>query len=243
MGKSKVDDELTELLTKLYTMQEDVGAKPKTSDEEKKNKAENIAVMGTGRKAQAKGSRFLELRSMIIQRIKLIHRKLSEVKDLENAGYGGDNATQLIKLQAETREEIRQANDEWKELDAIYKREARKKRSKFTPEELETQAQLVQQLYDQIEKIREAQLAGFARAGRPDHDAAASILGGIKQYGKYMVNANPASPRIYTIARRQLFLELTHLHLSALKLLVLLARRVVAAGMLEEAAAAAPVLP
>jgi hypothetical protein len=201
MGKSKVDDELTELLTKLYTMQEDVGAKPKTSDEEKKNKAENIAVMGTGRKAQAKGSRFLELRSMIIQRIKLIHRKLSEVKDLENAGYGGDNATQLIKLQAETREEIRQANDEWKELDAIYKREARKKRSKFTPEELETQAQLVQQLYDQIEKIREAQLAGFARAGRPDHDAAASILGGIKQYGKYMVNANPAASRMYSSER------------------------------------------
>ena len=186
MGKSKIDDELTELLTKLYTMQEDVGAKPKSSDEEKKLKAENIAVMGTGRKAQAKGSRFLELRSMIIQRIKTIHRKLSEVKDLENAGYGGDNPTQLIKLQAEIREEIRQANDEWKELDAIYKREARKKRSKFTPEELETQAQLVQQLYEQIEKVREAQMAGFARAGRPEHDAAASILGGgIKQYGRY----------------------------------------------------------
>lgn len=188
MGKSKIDDELTELLTKLYTMQEDVGAKPKSSDEEKKFKAENIAVMGTGRKAQAKGSRFLELRSMIIQRIKTIHRKLSEVKDLENAGYGGDNPTQLIKLQAEIREEIRQANDEWKELDAIYKREARKKRSKFTPEELETQAQLVQQLYEQIEKVREAQMAGFARAGRPDHDAAASILGGgIKQYGRYWI--------------------------------------------------------
>jgi hypothetical protein len=185
MGKSKVDDELTELLTKLYTMQEDVGAKPKTSEEEKKSKAENVATMGTGRKAQAKGSRFLELRSSIIQRVKNIHSKLSEVKELESAGYGGDNPTQLIKLQAETREEIRQATDEWKELDAIYKKEARKKRSKFTPEELETQAQLVQQLYQQIERIREAQLAGFARAGRPEHDAAASFLGGgIKQYGK-----------------------------------------------------------
>ena len=198
MGKSKIDDELTELLTKLYTMQEDVGAKPKSSDEEKKFKAENVAVMGTGRKAQAKGSRFLELRSMIIHRIKTIHRKLSEVKDLENAGYGGDNPTQLIKLQAEIREEIRQANDEWKELDAIYKREARKKRSKFTPEELETQAQLVQQLYEQIEKVREAQMAGFARAGRPDHDAAAAILGGgIKQYGRSWTVATQLSTLEY----------------------------------------------
>ena len=166
-------------------MQEDVGAKPKSSEEEKKVKAENIAVMGTGRKAQAKGSRFLELRSLIIQGIKGIHGKLQEVKELENAGYGGDNPTQLIKLQAEIREEIRQAQDEWKELDAIYKKEARKKRSKFTPEELETQAQLVQQLYEQIEKIREAQLAGFARGGRAEHDAAAAILGGGSTFGMF----------------------------------------------------------
>lgn len=177
MGKSKADDELTELLTKLYTMQEDVGAKPKTSDEEKKTKAENVATMGTGRKAQAKGSRFLELRSTIIERVKDIHSKLQETKELENAGYGGDNPTQLIKLESEIREEIRQVTDEWKELDAIYKKEARKKRSKFTPEELETQQQLVQQLYVQIEKIREAQMAGFARGRSEQNDAAAAILG------------------------------------------------------------------
>jgi vacuolar-type H+-ATPase subunit I/STV1 len=178
MGKSKIDDELTELLTKLYTMQEDVGAKPKSTDEEKKQRAETAATMGTGRKAQAKGSRFLELRSTIIQRIKSIHSKLQQVKDLENAGYGGDNPTQVIKLQAEIREEIRQVQDEWKELDAIYKKEARKKRSKFTPEELETQQQLVQQLYEQIEKVREAQMAGFARGGAPVDSTAALLSGG-----------------------------------------------------------------
>jgi hypothetical protein len=201
MGKSKVDDELTELLTKLYTMQEDVGAKPKSSEEEKKVKAENIAVMGTGRKAQAKGSRFLELRSMIIVRIKAIHGKLQEVKELENAGYGGDNPTQLIKLQAEIREEIRQTQDEWKELDAIYKREARKKRSKFTPEELETQAQLVQQLFEQVEKIRQAQMAGFARGGREAHDAAAHMLGGAAKYGTFLRRVYVNSDDHFFVAR------------------------------------------
>ena len=176
MGNSKADEELTELLTKLYSMQEDVGAKPKTSDEEKKVKAENIATMGKDKKSQAKGSRFLELKSTIVQRLKDTHSKLQQTKELENAGYGGDTPTQLIKLQAEIREEIRQAQDEWKEMDEIYKKEARKKRSKFTPEELETQQELVSRLYVEIEKIRSAQMQNLTQ-GRPQNDAAAAILG------------------------------------------------------------------
>lgn len=187
MGKSKIDDELTELLTRLYTMQEDIGVKPKTSDEEKKLKAEKAATMGSGRKAQAKGSRFLELRSSIVQRLKDIHSKLQKVKELENAGYGGDNPTQLIKINAEIREETRQAQDEWKEIDAIYKKEARKKRSKFSEEELETQQDLVQQLYEKIEQVKSIQMA--ARTGTSEMDAAAGILAssGMRQptTGKY----------------------------------------------------------
>eukprot|EP00546_Thalassionema_frauenfeldii_P009027 CAMPEP_0178915554 /NCGR_PEP_ID=MMETSP0786-20121207/12088_1 /TAXON_ID=186022 /ORGANISM="Thalassionema frauenfeldii, Strain CCMP 1798" /LENGTH=291 /DNA_ID=CAMNT_0020588671 /DNA_START=234 /DNA_END=1109 /DNA_ORIENTATION=- len=155
-------------------MQEDIGVKPKTSDEEKKIKAEKAATMGSGRKAQAKGSRFLELRSIIVQRLKDIHSKLQKVKELENAGYGGDNPTQLIKINAEIREETRQAQDEWKEMDAIYKKEARKKRSKFSEEELETQQDLVQQLYEKIEQVKSIQMA--ARTGTSEMDAAAGIL-------------------------------------------------------------------
>eukprot|EP00547_Thalassionema_nitzschioides_P002404 CAMPEP_0194199550 /NCGR_PEP_ID=MMETSP0156-20130528/531_1 /TAXON_ID=33649 /ORGANISM="Thalassionema nitzschioides, Strain L26-B" /LENGTH=288 /DNA_ID=CAMNT_0038924465 /DNA_START=149 /DNA_END=1015 /DNA_ORIENTATION=+ len=155
-------------------MQEDIGVKPKTSEEDKKQKAENAATMGSGRKAQAKGSRFLELRSSIVQRLKDIHAKLQEVKELENAGYGGDNPTQLIKINAEIREETRQAQDEWKEIDAIYKREARKKRSKFSEEELETQQDLVQQLYEKIEQVKSIQMS--ARTGTSEMDAAAGIL-------------------------------------------------------------------
>lgn len=177
MGKSKPDQELTELLTKLYTMQEDVGAKPKTSHDDKKLKAENVATMGKDKKSLAKGSRFLELKSTIVQRLKNTHSKLQQTKELENAGYGGDTPTQLIKLQAEIREEIRQAQDEWKEMDEIYKKEARKKRSKFTPEELETQQELVSRLYVEIEKIRSAQMANFAQGRGPQNDAAAAILG------------------------------------------------------------------
>mmetsp|Transcript_4748 Transcript_4748/g.12066 ORF Transcript_4748/g.12066 Transcript_4748/m.12066 type:complete len:308 (-) Transcript_4748:127-1050(-) len=171
MGKE--DDELTDLLTKLYTIQEDIGAKPKTSEEEKRSKAENAAKMGSTKKAEKKGSKFLELKSTIVDRLKNIHQLLKDTKELEGAGYGGDNAKEVIKKQAEMREQIRQATDEWRELEAIYKKEARKKKSKFSPEELEVQAELVQRLYAEIEKVKNAQMKGYARSSAPD---AASAL-------------------------------------------------------------------
>ena len=154
--------------TKLYTIQEDIGAKPKTSDEEKRAKAENAAVMGKGKKTEKKGSRFLQLKSAVLDRLKQIHQLLKDTKELESAGYGGDNAKDIIKMQAEVREQIRQATDEWRELDEIYKKEARKKKSKFSPEELEVQAELVKRLYAEIEKVKEAQMRGYAKGRAPD---------------------------------------------------------------------------
>ena len=173
MGVSREDEELTELLTKLYTIQEDIGAKPKTTDEEKRSKAENAAKMGTTKKAEKKGSKFLELKSTIVDRLKAVHKLLKDTKELEGAGYGGDNAKEIIKMQAEIREQIRQATDEWRELEAIYKKEARKKKSKFTPEELEVQSELVNRLYAEIEKVKDAQMKGYARSKTPD---AAAVL-------------------------------------------------------------------
>ena len=170
--KSRKDDELTDLLTKLYTIQEDIGAKPKTTEDEKKAKAENVATMGSSKKAQKKGSRFLELKSTVLDRLKTIHQLLKDTKTKEAAGYGGDNAKDIIKMQAEIREHIRQAGDEWTEMDAIYKKEARKKKSKFTLEELEVQSELVRRLQAEIEKVKEAQMRGYAR-GQGDSTAAA----------------------------------------------------------------------
>lgn len=178
MGKSREDDELTECLTKLYSIQEDIGAKPKTTEDEKKAKAENVAKMGSGKKAEKKGSKFLELKSAIVDRLKSIHKLLKDVKELESSGYGGDNAKDSIKMQAEAREQIRQATDEWRQMEEIYKKEARKKKSKFSPEELEVQSELVKRLFAEIEKVKNLQMKGYARAGT---DASAAALGA-KQY-------------------------------------------------------------
>ena len=94
-------------------------------------------------------------------------------------GYGGDNAKQSIKMNTEAREQIRQAQDEWREMEAIYKKEARKKKSKFSPEELEVQSELVKRLYAEIEKVKDAQMRGYARQ---ENDATAAALGSKSYY-------------------------------------------------------------
>lgn len=168
---SRQDEELTDLLTKLYTIQEDIGAKPKSSEEEKKEKANNVTVMGKGKKAEKKGTRFMELKSTIVDRLTNIHKLLKDCKEKEQAGFGGDNAKEIIKMQAEVRELIRQAGDEWNELDAIYKKEARKKKSRFTTEELEAQSVLVRKLHDKLEEVKEAQMRGYSKS----RDAGAAV--------------------------------------------------------------------
>jgi SYP7 family syntaxin len=165
---NREDEEITDLLTKLYSIQEDIGAKPKTSENEKREKAENVSKMGSTKKSEKKGSKFLELKSKIVDRLRSIHQLLKDTKALEGAGYGGNNAKDIIKMQAETREQVRQATDEWRELEAIYKKEARKKKSKFTPEELEVQSELAKRLYAEIEKVKDAQMKGYARSRVPD---------------------------------------------------------------------------
>jgi len=175
MGKNgKSDEELTDLLTKLYTIQEDIGAKPKSSDDEKKAKAENISAMGKGKKAAEKGSKFLALKGKIIDHLKEIHDGLKAIKEKESDGFGGDNHKAVIKMQNENREKVRQAGDDWKELDQMYRKEAKKKRSKFTPEELEVQADLVLRLNQEIEKVKATSMKGYSRVG-----AQGNTMGGI----------------------------------------------------------------
>ena len=168
---TKEAKELMNLLTKLYTIQEDVGAKPKTTDEEKKAKAENPTNMGKTKKAQKRGSRFLELKSSIIERLQRIHELMREETDRNKNSFNvasSNNPKEIIARQAGIREEIRQASDDWKELDGIYKNEAKKRKSKFSQEDLELQHVLVQRLYAQIESVKESQMKGYATGAGED---------------------------------------------------------------------------
>lgn len=160
MAASKQTEELTLLLTKLYSIQEQVGAVEKSSIDDKKARAAAAGQsiqMGSTKKSQKKGSRFLELKSSIVSRLKTINEMQSEQMNSKRT-----NPKEAIVAQAEIRELIRQSSDEWAELNELYKRESRKKKSKFSEEELEVQSTLVVQLSKEIEKVRDAQLQGYA---------------------------------------------------------------------------------
>ena len=156
------DEELTILLTKLYAIQEQVGAVEKSSDQDKKNRAASAGQiqMGKGRKGKKTGSRFLELKSSIVDRLKSVHALQEE----QTSSVSLDPKVK-IATQAEIRELVRQAQDEWGELNELYKKEARKKKSKFTQEELEVQQALVMQLDAEIVKVKDLQMAGYNRGG------------------------------------------------------------------------------
>jgi len=173
---TKDSRELTGLLTKLYGIQEDVGAKPPTTTEEKENKANNASMLGRGRAAKKSGTRFLELKSSIVARLRKVHDLLEEDSQ-RNSGLmsvaGGANPNEVIKAKSMMREEIKQAADEWKEMEQLYKVEARKRKSKFTKEQLDIQQTLVHRLNAEIEKVREMQAQGYARR---DTDQAATQM-------------------------------------------------------------------
>jgi len=127
--------------------------------------------MGKTKKAQKRGSRFLELKSSIIERLQRIHELMREETDRNKNSFNvasSNNPKEIIARQAGIREEIRQASDDWKELDGIYKNEAKKRKSKFSQEDLELQHVLVQRLYAQIDSVKESQMKGYAPGAGED---------------------------------------------------------------------------
>ena len=60
---------------------------------------------------------------------------------------------------------IRQLTEDWRELDNVYRREAKKKRSKFSREELDGQQHIVVQMNDEIGKVKELQRSGYLKMG------------------------------------------------------------------------------
>lgn len=151
MGKE--DGELTGLMNKLYLIQEEVGGK-----EEVKTKQNKVS--------KDKASRFQDLKSTILDRCKTVQELMKDAHEKEKAIVGGyTNPKEKIAAQQTMRENIRQLGEEWKELDALYKSEAKKKRSKFSKDELQAQQTLVIKLQQEIEKIKEVQRSAFRGAG------------------------------------------------------------------------------
>eukprot|EP00816_Leptocylindrus_hargravesii_P010617 CAMPEP_0196804910 /NCGR_PEP_ID=MMETSP1362-20130617/4601_1 /TAXON_ID=163516 /ORGANISM="Leptocylindrus danicus, Strain CCMP1856" /LENGTH=302 /DNA_ID=CAMNT_0042177497 /DNA_START=48 /DNA_END=956 /DNA_ORIENTATION=- len=152
MGKE--DGELAGLMNKLYSIQEEVGGKEEVKTKATKNSA-----------SKDKASRFQDLKATIVDRLKTVQQLMKDAHEKEKAMVGGfANPKEKIAAQQTMRENIRQLGEEWKELDALYKSEAKKKRSKFSKDELQAQQTLVIKLQQEIEKVKEVQRSAFRGA-------------------------------------------------------------------------------
>jgi hypothetical protein len=104
--------------------------------------------------------RFVKLEGIIVDRLKKIHSLINKEaqwkrSSLDCSIVGGTNRKDAIQRRANIREEMRQLEYGWEELNILYMTEARKRKSKFTQEQLDTQQNSVQKLYLEVEKLKE----------------------------------------------------------------------------------------
>ncbi len=91
--------------------------------------------MGKGKRGKRTGLRFLELKLTIVNTLTTVHGLIKE-----QANSKWTNPKEGISAQAEVRECVRKAGEEWDELNKLYKKEARKNKLKFTLEKLVLQS-------------------------------------------------------------------------------------------------------
>ena len=128
----------------------------------------------------------MEVKGDMVERLNVIKELMTESAEGEKNGIGGD-PKDVIRVQSQIRENIRMLTEEWRELDGIYRVEARKKRSKFTPEELKNQQHIVMTLSNEITRVKDIQRSGYARGTLGDGAAAAG------NHHKAIVNMNDSS--------------------------------------------------
>lgn len=142
-----IDSELSSLLNKLNRIQKDIGGG-------KKDKS--FAVEHGGRL-----DRFIEVYNRMNDRLEAVKNALDEVRKLEK--IAGSNPKELITNQSIVRTELVTLSEEWKELDTLYRLESKKKRSRFTPDELQVRGQMVIQLQQMIQNLKDLQRQGFVK--------------------------------------------------------------------------------
>lgn len=77
----------------------------------------------------------------------------------------GTNPKDLITEQSKLRQEMVLLLDEWKAMETIYRAEVKKKRSKYTPEEMADRNNTLQLFFQEIQGIKEVQRSGYVKSG------------------------------------------------------------------------------
>ncbi len=142
-----LDCELIGLINKLNKIQAEIGGG---------KQKDSIAAKHGG-----KIDRFIDLKMQIGERLEVIKTTIDDVKKYEK--MPGSNPKDLIGSQSKLRNELSCVTDEWRELDTIFRLETKKRRSKFSPEELAERQNMLVDLQNQIQDIKEMQRAGYVK--------------------------------------------------------------------------------
>ena len=107
-----LDTELLSLITRLHKIQAEIGgARP-----------ESEALPATD--SNGKVDQFFALRNQITDTISRVKENVATAKEMENSGV---KTRETISLQSQIRSDLSQLNDDWQELDKIYRKEKKKR--------------------------------------------------------------------------------------------------------------------
>ena len=143
MGRGQAKVELGELMQRLRAMESEMP--------DKKNKGSHS--LGD---LAAKMDRFMELKSSITDRLLSVKGLIGDIREA-----GNTNARERIAKQQQVRQQIKEITEEYKELRHLYDKETKKRKSKYTPDELTKRGNYVQQFSREIEKIKELASRGY----------------------------------------------------------------------------------
>ncbi|TFJ87672.1 hypothetical protein NSK_001022 [Nannochloropsis salina CCMP1776] len=141
---SRVDAELETLLGVLDDIQRAVGGKVKKITKE-----------------GGKVDKFMDLKQTMIARMIEVQELIASTKS-QTSGQELQ-PKDVIATNAQIREHIRQLKEDSKELDRLFQKERNKRKSKFSPEELEMRGKMVSQMMSEIQELKELSLAGYIR--------------------------------------------------------------------------------
>ncbi|CAM9151853.1 unnamed protein product [Ectocarpus fasciculatus] len=138
-----MDLELSEMIDKLTAVQVKLGGK------------QNVAIIGD----DGKVDKFSELKITMTERLLGIRKLLDRSQKSGDRTEGG--AKEAIECQAQIRRELITISEEWDELNRIFQIEAKKRRSKYSAEELSRRRMMVGDLQLEIKNIKDIQRSGF----------------------------------------------------------------------------------
>ena len=140
--------------------------KVKKEDEHQYNKVSGITTQ-TGTSPLKVGSQFKELQTSIIDRIRNIHSFLEEERQCKSGSISvaGDNNPKSAAIRhSKLRMDLQRASDEFEDMNNLYLMEMKKKRSRYSAEELGDQQRVLDKLSLQLNKIKEMQNGRFGVA-------------------------------------------------------------------------------